>query len=44
VTSRGVRNAKPGTTVFVSPRMYNTVFALLGLTLIAWLGAVGPHF
>jgi len=24
--------------------MYNTVFALLGLTLIAWLGAVGPHF
>jgi len=24
--------------------MYNTIFALLGLTLIAWLGAVGPHF
>jgi len=24
--------------------MYNTVFALLGLTLMAWLGAVGPHF
>jgi len=24
--------------------MYNVVFALLGLTLMAWLGAVGPHF
>jgi len=24
--------------------MYNTIFALLGLTLMAWLGAVGPHF
>jgi hypothetical protein len=40
----GVRNGKPGTPVHVSPRMYNTVFALLGLTLMAWLGAVGPHF
>jgi hypothetical protein len=33
-----------GYTVVVSPRMYNTVFALLGLTLMAWLGAVGNHF
>jgi len=24
--------------------MYNVIFALLGLTLMAWLGAVGPHF
>jgi len=23
--------------------MYNTVFALLGLTLMAWLAAVGPN-
>ena len=35
---------KAGYTGDVSPRMYNTVFALLGLTLMAWLGAVGPHF
>jgi hypothetical protein len=27
----------------VSPRMYNTVFALLGLTLMGWLAAVGPN-
>jgi hypothetical protein len=33
-----------GTPRDVSPRMYNTVFALLGLTLMAWLGAVGQHF
>jgi hypothetical protein len=24
--------------------MYNVIFALLGLTLMAWLGTVGPHF
>jgi hypothetical protein len=44
VTGRGVANAQVGTPPDVSPRMYNTVFALLGLTLMAWLGAVGPHF
>jgi hypothetical protein len=37
-------NAAPaGTPSTVSPRMYNTVFALLGLTLMAWLAAVGPN-
>ena len=44
MTGRGVANAQAGTPPVVSPRMYNTVFALLGLTLMAWLGAVGPHF
>jgi hypothetical protein len=34
--------AQVGTPVHVSPRMYNTIFALLGLTLMAWLAAVGP--
>jgi hypothetical protein len=37
--------AQVGTPVEVSPRMYNTIFALLGLTLMAWLGAAGlPSF
>ena len=44
MTNPRVGNAKAGTPGGVSPRMYNTVFALLGLTLMAWLGAVGPHF
>jgi hypothetical protein len=44
VTGIRVKNAQPGTPDSVSPRMYNTIFALLGLTLMAWLGAVGPHF
>jgi hypothetical protein len=34
---------RAGNQMVVSPRMYNTVFALLGLTLIAWLAAVGPN-
>jgi hypothetical protein len=36
-----MNGAKLGRPVDVSPRMYNTVFALLGLTLMAWLAAVG---
>jgi hypothetical protein len=35
--------ARWGTPKSVSPRMFNTVFALLGLTLMAWLAAVGPN-
>jgi hypothetical protein len=38
-----MNGARVGTPDDVSPRMYNTVFALLGLTLIAWLGAVAPN-
>jgi hypothetical protein len=38
-----VNVARVGTPASVSPRMYNTVFALLGLTLIAWLASAAPH-
>jgi hypothetical protein len=38
-----MNTVRRGTPNGVSPRMYNTVFALLGLTLMAWLAAVGPN-
>jgi hypothetical protein len=37
-----MNHGSAGRPTSVSPRMYNTVFALLGLTLMAWLAAVGP--